>query len=256
MDLNKDLKNINFNPDLSTIVTVYKQYKNFFLPIAIIAASIVLFFVILIPQVQGVISAKEEEQVERQKLETLKNSYNNLTNMNQETLGSKLESLTRALSNYKDFAGIINSISSNSVKTGVLVGNFEFSVGDVSKSTEGVAFPSIQITLNLSGSPKATLDFMKSLYESVPLAEVTSIKTSGDASTLKVQFYYKSYPQISINNSSPIALLSEKENSTITTVSSWGDNVSASLLPLGLEGSLDENQSSGSPSSSRANPFE
>ena len=133
MDLSKDLKDIRFNADLSTFLTVYKQYKNFFLPFAVIAASLILFFIILIPQVQGVISAKATESEEIRKLESLKNSNSNLSLMNEEELTKDLTALNKVLPGTKDFAGIINSISSNAAKSGVSVGNFEFTVGDLNE---------------------------------------------------------------------------------------------------------------------------
>lgn len=252
MDLNKDLKDIRFNVNLSTVLIIYRQYKNYFLPVGIIIASLILFFIILIPQVQGVLSAKEEERAEMQKLEILRQSYNNLSAMNEATLGQNLEALERALPSTKDFAGIINSISSNSVKAGVSVGNFEFSVGDLNSIQEGVAFPAIQISLNVSGSPKSTVEFIKNLYESVPIADVTSMKASGESTSLKLQFYYKAKPQINLQSNAQVNGFSEDENALLSKIKKWSDNILTGSLPvgIGLEG---ENEASGA---ARTNPFQ
>lgn len=252
MDLNKDLKDIRFNVNLSTALIIYRQYKNYFLPFGIIVASLVLFFIILIPQVQGVFSAKEQEAKETQKLETLKQSYSNLSAMNEAALGQNVTSLERALPSTKDFAGIINSISYNSVKAGVSVGNFEFSLGDLNSVQEGVAFPTIQITLNVSGSPKSSVEFIKSLYESVPIVEITSMKLSGESTSLKLQFYYKANPQISLQNNTPITQFSENEKALLSKVQKWSDAVLTGSLPIGigLEGEQEATPSA------RANPFQ
>ncbi|OGH11419.1 MAG: hypothetical protein A3B38_01155 [Candidatus Levybacteria bacterium RIFCSPLOWO2_01_FULL_36_13] len=251
MDFNKDIKDVRFNVNLSTVLIIYRQYKNYFLPFAIIVASLVVLFIILIPQVQGVLTAKEEEKRETQKLTELKNSYNNLSAMNEATLGQNVDSLERALPSTKDFAGIINSISSNAVKAGVSVGNFEFSVGDLSKSQEGVAFPTIAISLNVSGSPKSTLEFIKNLYESVPIAEITSMKLSGESTSLKVQFYYKANSQISLKNNTAITQFNKNETALIAKINKWAESVIAGSLPIaiGSEGEV-------ATESSRANPFQ
>ncbi len=254
MDLNKDLKDVRFNVDLSTFLIIYRQYKSYFVPVVIILVSILLFFVILIPQVQAVLNAREQEAAEMQKLNILKQSYNNISTMNEATLAQNADSLTRALPSSKDFAGIINSISSNSVKSGVAVGNFEFSVGDLSTSQEGVVYPSIQISLNVNGSPKATLDFIKNLYNSVPVTEVTSVKLSGETTSLKAVFYYKAYPPVSLDSNNPIAPFNSEENTLIEKITDWSDSVSADLLPLSI--GLEENDQLSSTDSARTSPFQ
>lgn len=250
MNFNSDIKDVRFNVDLSTVLIIYRQYKNYFLPIGIIIISLIVFFIILIPQVQGVFSAKEEERQEMQKLESLRQSYSNLSAMNEATLDQNINALERALPSAKDFAGIINSISSNAAKAGVSVGNFEFSVGDLSKAEEGVAFPTILITLNVAGSPKATVEFIKNLYESVPIAEITSMKLSGESTNLKAQFYYKTSSPISLQNKTEIKQFSKSENALLSKVNKWSDNVLSGSLPLtiGLEEQATE--------SSRTNPFQ
>ena len=161
MDLNKDLKDIHLNINSTTFNILYRKYKSFVLPSIIIIACIILFFIVIIPQVQAVLDAKEKERIEKQKLELFKNNYNLLLNMDIVKLNSDFEMLTKTLPSGKDFAGIINSISDKSVKTGVRIGDFEFTVGDISKPAEGAtSFPSMQISLDVSGKPKAILDFI------------------------------------------------------------------------------------------------
>lgn len=248
--MNKDIKDIRFNIDLSTAVIVYKQYKDFFLPLGIIIASVVLFFLILIPQVQGVFKAQEEHKQETQKLMSLKQSFTNLSSMDENVLSESSNNLDRALPGKKDFAGIINSISSNSIKTGVTVGNFEFSLGDLNETRQTISYPSITISINVIGTPRATIEFIKSLYKSVPLCEITSIKLSGDGAALKMAFFYKTYPQVNLQNVLDINSFSKADNQLITEINGWADDVSADLLPISLGTDLDASLSS------RVNPFQ
>lgn len=253
MDLNKD---INFSLNPNTLNILYRKYKNFLLPVFIIIGCLVTFFIIVTPQLRALLNTKDQEKLEQQKLQTLKNNYNLLSNMNENSLNSNFQILTKTLPSTKDFAGIVNSISYNSLISGVVVGDFQFNVGDVEKAPEGALFPNLQMKLNISGGPNAIMLFISNLYKSAPLAEVTNIKQSGTIATLSLQFYFKAFPQNSINNDIAISQLLPKDLSLISTISSWSNSSlnssSSNQLPIisptsTLEGSL------ASPSSS--SPF-
>lgn len=244
MDLNKDLKDIHLNINSTTFNILYRKYKSFVLPSIIIIACIILFFIVIIPQVQAVLDAKEKERIEKQKLELLKNNYNLLLNMDIVKLNSDFEMLTKTLPFGKDFAGIINSISDKSVKTGVSIGDFEFTVGNISKTTEGSnSFPSILISLDAVGEPKAILEFVKQLYKSMPLAEITTIEQGGESARIKLQFYYKAFPQGPISNESPISAFTSSDLSLINDLSSWSVVSEVDFIPLSLSPSEDSSKS-------------
>lgn len=227
MDLNKDLlhkniSNLHLNIDAGTVSILYQKYKSFILPIVVIVASIVLFFVFVMPQIQNLLNAKDQETIEKQKLEKLKANYSALLSMDQATLNTNFQTLTSALPSNKDFVGIINSISYNSAKSGVVIGDFQFAVGDISKPSDDTsAFPSIQIKLNVSGGPKAIQSFISALYNSSPLAEVITLGQGGNSASITVQFYYKAFPQGSLNDETSVIPLSTSDKSLIDKISSW-----------------------------------
>lgn len=252
MDLNKDLK-FSLNPN--TLNILYRKYKKFLLPVFIIIACFVIFVVIVTPQLRALLNSMDQGKIEQQKLQTLKNNYNILSNMNEINLNTNFQSLTKTLPSTKDFAGIINSISYNSLISGVNVGDFQFNVGDVEKAPVGALFPNLQMTLNVSGNSKAILLFISNLYKSVPVAEVTNIKHSGVSATLSLQFYYKAFPQDSINDDIAISQFSPKDLSLINSVSSWNNSSLntgfSESLPITPQPSL---QQTSSPSAN-PNPF-
>lgn len=253
MDLNKDLKDIHLNINSTTFNILYRKYKSFVLPSIIIIACIILFFIAIIPQVQAVLDAKEKERIEKQKLELLKNNYNLLLNMDIVKLNSDFEMLTKTLPFGKDFAGIINSISDKSVKTGVSIGDFEFTVGNISKTTEGAnSFPSILISLDAAGEPKAILEFVKQLYKSMPLAEITTMEQGGESARIKLQFYYKAFPQGPISNESPISAFTSSDLSLINDLSSWSVVSEVDFIPLSPSLSEDSSKSGSLDASSSA----
>lgn len=233
MDLNRDIKDIHLNINSTTFNILYRKYKSFVLPSIIIIACIILFFMIIIPQIQGLLDAKDKEKIERQKLELLKNNYNLLLNMDETKLNSDFEILARALPSGKDFAGIINAISDKSVKAGVTIGDFEFTVGDISKSQVGdSAFPSILISLDVAGNSKAVLNFVTSLYKSMPLNAITTIEQGGDSARIKLQFYYKAFPQGPISNETPISAFTSNDIFLISELTLWDTPAEIDFIPL------------------------
>ncbi|MEK7551583.1 MAG: hypothetical protein AAB532_03205 [Patescibacteria group bacterium] len=233
MDLNKDLKDIHLNINSTTFNILYRKYKSFILPVIIIIVCVILLFLVIFPQIKAVLDAKEKEVIERQKLEVLKNNYNLLQNMNLDKLNTELAMLSRTLPPTKDFAGIINSISDKSVKAGVRIGDFEFTVGNISKDTEGtIVFPSIQITLDVVGEPESVLNFVRQLYRSMPLCEITTIEQGGKSARIKIQFFYKAFPQGPVNKESPIVAFASIDTALINELSSWGDVSEVSSIPL------------------------
>ncbi|MBI3984620.1 MAG: hypothetical protein HY344_01570 [Candidatus Levybacteria bacterium] len=233
MDLNKDIKDIHINFNSSTLNILYRKYKSFLLPTVAIIACLILFFMVVIPQLQGVLDAKQKEQVARERLNKLKNNFVLLSSMDEISLGQDLQSLSRGLSPSKDFAGIINSISYNALNASVVLSDFEFTVGDISeKEPNTTPFPSLRLDLRVSGNPPAILNFIKRLYASTPLTEVTSIAISGNSATIKLQFYYKAFPQGTISNETPIISFSEKEKDLIEEITNWGSGVANASLIL------------------------
>lgn len=230
MDININASK-KFNIDFNTIIILYRHYKDYLLPVFVIIGSFFVFLLIVIPQVQQYYSTKQQLDLETQKLQVLKNNYNFLASLDESEENTQLGTLSSALPSGKDFAGVINAISASSANTGVLVGDFDFQVGDLSSVNQGLtAFPSLQITVNLTGNALSLATFMSQLYKTVPLSEVTSIKVNQTASVLTILFYYKPFSGITINNEAPIVPLTQKEQSLLSDILVWDSNTSISSL--------------------------
>lgn len=240
MDLNKDIKDIHLNINSSTFNILYRKYKSFVLPSGIILACLFAFLLIVMPQVNSVLSARDQEKLETIKLQKLQNNLNVLNNLDQVELNTNLDSLSRALPSTKDFAGIISSISDKSVQAGVLLGDFSFNVGDLSTINAGVgSFPSLQINLSVTGSPDSIFSFIKLLYKSLPLVEISTVSSDGNSASLLVKFYYKSYPQGTISDETIVLPFSPKDIELIDKVTSWKTDIASSIPIVSTSESID-----------------
>jgi Tfp pilus assembly protein PilO len=245
MDINVNASK-KFNIDFSTLTILYRHYKEYFLPIGIILASFVVLLFVVVPQIQGYFNAENNLKEEENKLELLKNNFNLLSNLNQTEAEANLSMLKRTLPPSKDFAGVLNAITSSASDTGVSVGDFTFQVGDLAQVLQGVtAYPSLQITVNLNGNVLALNNFMNKLYHSMPLAEVTSIKVNQTTSILTVLFYYKPFPPAQARGDLAILPLSAKDKIVLSDIANWnpGIDISLPLIPDLTQTDLSSSQS-------------
>jgi len=249
--------NEKINLEFSNLLILYKHYKDYLLPLGIISACVLAVFIVVIPQFQQYLSLQDELRTENAKLQLLKDNYNFLVNLSDEKSSSDFSALSLALPSGKDFAGIMNAISYVSAKTGVSVGDFNFSLGDLSnKTSEGAsAYPSVKIDVSLVGNSQAIMKFIDELYKTAPIAEATDIKTSGDSGTISVLFYYKPFPPQTIDVMAPIVSLSSQDLSLVKDVSAWNNIVGQSLTPVIPSAFSDSSPATSSASGSNPNPF-
>ncbi len=214
--------NTKISLDFNTLGLLYKKYRDFIVPGLVILVCIILFFQLIIPQILNLAKTQEEVKREAIKLDVLRGNLSFLTNLNQDTLDSQFIAVSSALPPGKDFAGILNSISSIANLSGVAVGEFEFQVGDLDKAPQSAkAYPSLDIVINITGGLDGASSFMKELYKSVPLAEVKGVKLNDGITTLTLTFYYKPYPPIGFNDTSPIRTITQQELDLIRQFETW-----------------------------------
>lgn len=232
MDINiNNSKKVNLG--LDTFYTVFRSYKDNILPLAVILICIVVLFFVVVPQFQQYLNSNEQYKHEAQKLEVLKNNYNFLSNLDDAKSDKDLETLSQVLPSNKDFVGIMNAISAAASKTGVSIGDFDFSLGDLNKAVITTSsYPSIKIDINLGANALSISKFIKELYKTVPLSEIVSIKTTNNVSDLEILFYYKPFPPQNISDETPVVPLSYESISLIKEVNLWNNSGVNAFLPF------------------------
>lgn len=246
------MNNINdqkrINVDVENLLILYKHYKEFLLPIGVILASFLVIIYVVFPQIQQYFNSQNLVKVEQQKLDRLKNNYTLLTSLDDVTIAADLKTLSSVLPAQKDFAGIIDAISYVSAKTGVAVGNFEFSLGNLSASNfGGTAYPSTKIDISLKGNAKNIAQFAHEIAKTMPIAEVTTINITGNSGSLTILFYYKPFPAQNVSDETQVIPLSAKQAALIKEISSWNSIGQIGLPTLPAIPATSSAQASGSP---------
>ena len=236
------------NLDVETLRILYKHYKGFLLPVGVILVSILVIIYIIFPQIQQYASSQNLVSAEQQKLDMLNANYNVLASLDDAQIAADFKKLSFVLPPQKDFAGIIDAISYVSAKTGVSVGNFEFSLGNLSSENfSGTAYPSTKIDISLKGDSKNIANFVSEIVKTMPIAEVTSVNISGSVGTLSLLFYYKPFPSQNISDQTQITLLSASQQSLIKQVSAWNSVAAGESLVLPTNPATASANTTGSP---------
>lgn len=222
-------------PDQNEVMRVLMHYKKFYISLAIIAICIGLFMFVIIPQFQQYGQQKDEIAEVQNRINILTNNNAFLSRLNQEEQTQQLNTVLSALPADKDYAGILSAVKSASAKAGVGLGDFTFQVGELSqKSIITKNLPTLQLILNVIGSPADVGRFLQELSQSIPLSNVAELKIGSDASRVVVEFYYKPIPQLQVNYAQPINPPSAQNKKTLENLSQWRVNQPnlETLLPL------------------------
>lgn len=209
--------------DLQVFREFYKKHKNYLIPVVTIIISFILLVKLTIPQINMLSTREQEVKIEKAKLETLKNNLNVISSVKDEKVSSELSLATDALPQVKNFAAILSSVSIAANKAGIFLGDYEFQVGDLSKTpTQTKTLPSLQLSLSVNGGAASTIKFIEELYKSLPLSEVSTVEVTSSRSIVNVFFYYKPFPTTNINNSS-FSNFSKNDNDLLSKLSTFNN---------------------------------
>jgi len=207
--------------DINTLRLLYTRHKGFIAPFLVIVVVVILFAKITIPSIQDLLKGYEEQKVAIQTLENLRGNLNFVKSLDNSSLTSQFNLMTKALPIVKDFDSVLNAISDSSNKSGIAIGGFKFVVGDLSKEEEGNEYPTLNVSLSLIGGAEAVDKFIGSLTKVLPLSEITKTSSQKDTSIVAIDFYYKLVKPSKNNDSLPINPVSAKGLSLINELSAF-----------------------------------
>lgn len=219
----------------NTIKILYKKHKSVLFPIVIVLLSFFIFLRVVIPQIGNYFEVRRQAEEEQKKLNILKNNLSVLSSLNDSLLDSNLKIAGAALPIGKDFAGILTAILVSSGKSGVSLGNFEFSVGELDSEkspSSSKTYPSIRISLVTQGGLQDVKRFTEELKKSLPLSDIISLKLGPQSSTVDLLFYYKPLPPLNIRSEQPINHLSSDNNNVLGELTSWNNYLTSGDVSL------------------------
>lgn len=227
------MNNNTVHIDINIIKIIYFRYKDYLLPCIFFIGSWAIFIFFVLPQIQNFLQVQQEVTASEQTLATLTQNYNTLVTLPTSDIQKYVAIANQAVPQVKDFAGILNAISTAAGVSGVTVNDYSFQVGDL---TSG-ALPAIgnnqtvQISLTIKGDVPATKQFVIALSRTLPLSEVTSINLTANSSTaIGANFFFSPLPKISFIDTSPLRVLSAADKKTLDTLATQSLGVVSTTL--------------------------
>ncbi|TSC64077.1 MAG: Uncharacterized protein G01um101493_238 [Microgenomates group bacterium Gr01-1014_93] len=233
------------------VINFYLKYKLVVYPFAVGLASITLILLVIIPQLKGYFSSKEDGQVTQNRLKILESKAVELENISDDDLTRRLQSAIVALPIEKDYTVIIGLLQKMSAEAGVSLKSIILDTGGSKDAGGGASSFSVRIE---STSTKFGFDeFLKKIDNSSAVLKIGSLSTdvvSDDlvSASLILDVYYSPTPKILGSVDSPLPKLTEEEEAlaeklsarlVIAPVTSGASGQPANILPRG-----------------KANPFE
>ncbi len=227
-----------------------KYYSFSIFSLVIFVCSILLMGVV-IPQLNKYFSIRQEVSVKQEQLRIMNENINFINKIDRSSLNRQLEIATIALPAEKDFDGILNAISDSSIRAGVTFSDFNFSVGDISSKSANEAdnsqavsdpaagaagdwdtnSPSIKLIVSIRGDINRVKLFLKEISEKLPLSEIQSIDSDDTNTEVEIKFYYKSYPEIKFQESTPLAPIALEKTQLIERLALWKSYIKENTIP-------------------------
>lgn len=233
------------NTDIKSLELIYARNKPFIIPIVVILVCIALFIKVELPLFGNLQQVLEDSKKASQELESLKKDLQVIESLDGKTLDSQLDIANNALPANKNFSAILNAVYLTAQKTGVILGEFTFQVGDLDKPDEGVSNPVITLSLSLDGDIRVINSFVEIISKTLPLSDISLVKSSNKASTVNLLFYYKPLMKNLPGKDLKIGVVSEENLSLLSELAAF-NNSSSSFV---------ETSAPSTPSGQIANPF-
>ncbi|MBI2421139.1 MAG: hypothetical protein HYV38_03585 [Candidatus Levybacteria bacterium] len=231
---------LKINLDLESLKTIYLDYKPYLIPVVTILACILIFILIIIPQLNLLSDNRAKREEEINKLNILRKNLSIVSGVQDSELKNNLSLASKALPVNKDFEAILDAVSSAANISGVAVGDFEFSVGDITNPPKAQKkFPSLEIDLSLATNTDGMIRFIDEVYRTVPLVEASNVRVAGNSATVVLVFYYKPLPPLNLNPAIQFKDLDKNDVETLNKISSFNNALfsgSGAINPVSTEG--------------------
>ncbi len=203
----------------------YSKYYPVVVPIFITAVGIIIFVVLILPQMTNWLSVQSEIAATQGRIDVMRQNSRILESLNKSDVDRDFAVVAQALPSDKDFIGILNAISKSALSSNITLNDYEFGLGAVSVGRDGKKsdIPSIPVSIGLTieGSVDNFSKFMSEIERKFPLAEVKSLNYSEDTGEILVVFYMKPFTKQDLNYSDPIQSLDQEQRSILQVLYQW-----------------------------------
>lgn len=209
----------------SSLKLLFYQYRDTaYYPIVNIVIlciiSIFLLFQVVIPQFSEWFSVRREVDVLRQNIKTIQENTSLLSSMDQTTLEADVQTVTAAYPFEKDYSGIITALTQTASRTNLALPDYSLSLGDTGAIPPG-AGAKYELKLTFIATLADIQRFVAELAQTLPISSVSSVVNDANSASVVVEFYYRGFPSIIIDQKKKLSPLSASERALLSQLRSW-----------------------------------
>lgn len=191
----------------------YSKYRVIIYPFTVGLASLIIIILVIIPQIKGYFSSKENEGIVQKKIINLELKAEELEGISDEDLRRKVQSAVVAFPQDKDYTSVIGLLQRLSIESGVNLESVALvSGGD--KNISGISNFTVKIEVNASSL--GFDEFLKKIENSQSVLKIGGLsveKSSNEqaSAALDIEVYYSPTPKTLGSVDSPLQKLTEEE---------------------------------------------
>lgn len=199
---------------------ILQKQKELLIPVFTIFVSVLLIIFFIGPQGKDYFDERKKVNEALARLAILKKNQKSLESIDVKLQNEQVKKAIALFPLNKDYASILGAITMASVKTGVSLGDYSFKVGNLSEPQKNSTVPSFTIQLTVNSPIDGVRRFLRELYTTAPLSEVTDVRLSPSSSSISTVFYYQPLPSLILQYNKMVKIVS-MDQSTLNTLSSW-----------------------------------
>lgn len=205
--------------DQTVLRILYYKYKEYVIPGIVFFVSWAIFIIFVFPQIQNFFVQKDAVVVNEQTLAVMTQNYNIVAGSDTTQLQNELTIANAALPSAKDFAGILNAISTAAGQSSVTVNDYTFQIGALTGKPTRQDESEVKINLTLNATLDQTKRFLVALSNQFPLSEVTNVSIfSNQTSGIDASFFYNALPNTPFDPGTPITSLTTVQKNMLNVL--------------------------------------
>lgn len=205
---------------------LFLKYKKFLIPIGVVVGVFLLVFMVILPQIGSIFDKLKQIEAAKSEINMLEASVNTIQKTSDATLDENFNLVLKTLPAEKNVELIFSALSEAANVANSQLSDFSVRVGGV----YGRAFqvptttgsPSIEVAAHIEAADSRSVnEFMKVLYETLPLSEITKVNINEGKGSYTINFFFKPVGTAKIAEQYDIKPLSQQDQNLLKQLKEW-----------------------------------
>ncbi len=93
----------------------------------------------------------------------------------------------------------------------------------------------MEFKVSIIGDAREAVGFIKELYKTFPISDVTNISSQESITSITINFFYKPFPSVGGEDRTSLKGLTAEQSKTLSEVSKWNNDEIGNIIDIDLE---------------------